>query len=251
MKKLILILLVSRISSALCALSGTQIINRADDLFRSRTSLAVSKMTIITSSGDPRTFLQWGMTMGDRTVTKFASGFVRGMTILTVDNGDQIWVYFRSSGRTRRLASHARNSSVAGSDFSYDDFSNTAYARKYRCTLMGEDDRYWTVTLLPRGESHYSSLTARVRKSDFVPVSMVYYNKHGVRYKELKIEEVRTIGGVLTPMVISMKNLLTGSRTVIRTEKIVYPARLRPEFFSSSGLSRSMESWKAVYPFFR
>ena len=253
MKKILFALLFVVHSGVLSAMSGTAIVRKSDRIFRVRTSLSVSTMTITTSSGRKRIFLQWGMNMANRSLSKFASGFVRGMTILSVNDGDQIWVYFRSSGRTRRLASHAKNASVAGSDFSYNDISNTAYAKRYYCRLLGTEGGKYKLRLTPkrRGDSRYSKLTVWIRKDNFVPERTIYFNRNGEKFKEMRITDVRRISGILTPMRITMKNLNSGSETVVVTKKIRYLSRLRRSFFRSGGLSRSVEVWKAAYPFFQ
>jgi len=252
MKKMYISILVMLNAFSVMAMSGKAIVKKCDEIFRIRTCLSVSTMTITTSSGSKRTFLQWGMSMGNRSVTRFASGFVKGMTILSVDDGDQIWVYFRSSGRTRRLASHAKNSSVAGSDFSYNDFSNTAYAEKYHCLLLAKEESHYKVRLTPdsSGETRYSRLIVWIRKDNFIPERTVYYNENGERFKEMRITEVKVISGILTPVRVSMKSLHSGTETVVKTLKVRYLPRLQRSFFRSSGLSRSLELWKAVYPFF-
>jgi outer membrane lipoprotein-sorting protein len=200
----------------------------------------------------PAAILMWGMAMGNRSVTKFASGLVKELTMLSLNDGDEIWVYFRSSGRTRRLASHAKNSGVAGSDFSYDDMANTKYSQTYHCTLLETGDTYYKLELKPKkpDQSSYHKLIVQVRKDNFVPEKILYFNKDGEPFKQFVIKEIRTISGTLTPMYYQMKNLLTGSLTTIEMKRIKYLPRLKKIFFSTSGLSRSLETWKATYPFF-
>jgi len=233
-------------------ISAYEIMKKADRIFQMRTSLSISMMTITTSSGSKRSFKQWGMNMGSRSVSKFASGFIKGMTMLSLNDGDEIWVYFPSSGRTRRLASHAKNSSVAGSDFSYNDMSNTKYSIKYRAKKVSEKGDYFTLELYPKKPStdQYSKLKIWIRKDNYVPKKILYFNKDKEKYKLLTIDKIKTINSIITPMHFTMKNLESGSETTMKIIKIRYTNRLLRIFFSSNGLSRSLENWKGVYTFF-
>jgi len=253
MKNLFILFFFVGNTAAVLAMSGIDIVRKSDRIFRRRTSISVSTMTITTSSGKKRRFLQWGMSMGRRTLSKFAYGFVKGMTILSVNDGDQIWVYFPSSGRTRRLASHAKNASVAGSDFSYNDISNTSYVKKYRCKLLRIEGNTYKIRLVPRKkrETKYSKLIIWIRKDNFIPERTIFYNKNGEKFKEMLITKVKVISGILTPVRISMKNLNSESVTVVEIKKTRYLPRLRRSFFRSGGLSRSLEVWRATYPFFK
>ena len=234
-------------------LSAIQIMRKADEVFTQKTSLSVSRMIITTSGGGKRAFLQWGMSLGSRSVNKFASSFVKGLTMLSVNDGDEIWVYFASSGRTRRLASSARNSGVAGSDFSYNDMSNTKYSKAYKCRLLSSSGSDYSLELKPKKntDTGYSKLIVNVDKKSFITKKILYYNQDGGKFKRLLIKKVKIISGIITPMEFEMKNLITGNVTEVEIIKIKYLNRLRRIFFSSGGLSRSLETWKAVYPFFK
>jgi len=244
--------LICFISTESFALSAVQIMKKADEVFAEKTSLSISRMIITTSGGGKRSFLQWGMNMGSRSVSKFASGFVKGLTMLSIKNGDEIWVYFASSGRTRRLASSARNSGVAGSDFSYNDMSNTKYSKAYHCKLLSSSGSDYLLELKPKKgtDTAYNKLYVTVDKKRFIAKKIIYYNQDGEKFKRLVIKKVKLISGIITPMEFEMKNLITGNITKIEITKIKYLNRLRRIFFSSTGLSRSLETWKAVYPFF-
>ncbi|UCH94547.1 MAG: outer membrane lipoprotein-sorting protein [Candidatus Aminicenantes bacterium] len=239
------------VSGHVFGLNAVEIMEKADEIMKIRTSLSVSTMTITTTSGSQREFLMWGMAMGNRMVSKFASGLVKGLTMLSLDDGDEIWVYFRSSGRTRRLASHAKHSGVAGSDFSYDDMANTKYSRTYQCKLLETNDTHYQLELIPKkDQTPYQKLLVQVRKDNFVPEKILYFNKEGEKFKQFIIKEIQTISGILTPMYYEMKNLLSESVTTIKMKRIKYVPQLKKVFFSTNGLSRSLETWKATYPFF-
>ncbi|MCK4907579.1 MAG: outer membrane lipoprotein-sorting protein, partial [Spirochaetes bacterium] len=146
-----------------------------------------------------------------------------------------------------------RNSGVAGSDFSYNDMSNTKYSKSYKCRLLSSSGSDYSLELKPKKntDTGYSKLIVNVDKKSFITKKILYYNQDGGEFKRLLIKKVKIISGIITPMEFEMKNLITGNVTEVEIIKIKYLNRLRRIFFSSGGLSRTLETWKAVYPFFK
>lgn len=240
-------------SFQLAGLTGTAILNKVDSVMRSRNSLAVATMTVTTTLGSQRSFTQWSISRGNRSVTKFTSGSVRGMSMLSIDDGAQIWVYFKSSGRTRKLIANARDKSVAGSDFSYSDMSNSKYSKEYYVEGSVQDlGSSWKLVLKPRNpdQIQYSKLILTVDKADCVPRTVVYYNKDGINFKTLTVSEIKTVSGVITPCKFVMKNLLENTTSIIRLQRVKYIQRIDPRFVRQSGLDSSISVWSSYYPFF-
>lgn len=240
-------------TAQLAAIAGPALLQRVDRVMRSRNSLMVAQMSVTTTLGSRRSFTQWGITRGSRSVTKFVSGSVKGMTVLSVNHGSQIWVYFKSSGRTRKLISNAREKSVAGSDFSYSDMANSKYSREYRVVGGVRDNgEHWQVTVKPRkpAATAYSRLDLTVRKSDSVPSRIAYYNSDGIKFKVLTVSDIKKISGVVTPMKFEMRNLLENTRSTVTVKRVKYLSSIYPRFVRQNSLDSSSSVWSSFYPFF-
>jgi hypothetical protein len=81
-------------------------------------------MTIVTSSGDERTFVYetYSKGQGEKSLMKYVKpSRVRGQTILMLNDADDIWTYFPRTRDVRKLVTHAKKQKLEGSDFSYED----------------------------------------------------------------------------------------------------------------------------------
>ena len=125
-------------------LTGEQIIQKVNDLYNPQTSYAKSKMTIVTTSGQKRTFLSesWSMNKGEKNLVRYLEPKrVKGQAVLMLNNADDIWMFFPRTQRVRKLATHAKKQKMQGSDFSYEDMgSGDAFIKDFTSQRL-EDEK--------------------------------------------------------------------------------------------------------------
>src|SRR6185369_12758530 len=107
-----------------------------------------SKLRVKQPSGESREF---GFTtyqkVPDKRLVKFTSpGDIKGMGVL-VESRDTIYVYLPEYKRVRRMGTHVKNQTFMGSDFSFEDMSQTSYASTFEPKLLSEDDKGWVLEL--------------------------------------------------------------------------------------------------------
>jgi len=126
------ILYVFAINSRLYAqdLTAVEIINTMTETMNPDQSQGKMKMTIVTTSGQERTFEYetFSKNQGEKSLMKYVKPTrVKDQAILMLNNADDIWVYFPRTKRVRKLATHTKKQKLEGSDFSYEDMgaSNT------------------------------------------------------------------------------------------------------------------------------
>ena len=126
-------------------LDGPQIIQKVDDLMNQETIYAKSTMTILTSSGTPRTFEyeSWSKDYGEKNLMKyFSPSRVKGQSTLMLNHADDIWVYFPRTQRVRKLATHAKKQKMEGSDFSYEDMgSGNAFIEEFTASKLKDEKK--------------------------------------------------------------------------------------------------------------
>jgi outer membrane lipoprotein-sorting protein len=169
---------------------------------------------------------------------------VRGMKILTLNDGDDIWVYFPRTNRTRKIASSARNRRVQGSDFTYDDMATGKLAKHWTGKLLGTEEldgtKCFKLQLKPteHGPRSYSKAIAWVSKADFTARRIVYFDLDGDRIKRLDLTDYRKISGVWVPHKYTMTNLTDGGRTIMRVKQAEVNVRLPGGLFAESSLGK-------------
>lgn len=227
-------------------MTASQILGKIDDVAYSKSSKGVMSQVVTTPGGDVRTYRFEGLTLDgtDKALSIYMEpSKVKGVKILVLNDGDDIWTFFPRTGRVRKIASSARKQRVMGSDFSYDDFAGGKFERNYTAERLpdvkekGVDCYVLQMTPTPEGPK-YAKLVGWVDRESFVPVKIDYYDEDGMLLKRLTVMDVQDIQGHLTPMKLVMENLQEGGQTAVETESIVYDIPLSASDFSERSLQK-------------
>ena len=241
---LLAVVMLAAASPAWGAPSADEIIKKADAAGTSETSHTVMTQTIQTTGGAVRTFTieSWATGGDDKSLMRFLDPAPsRGIGMLSLDGGDNIWAYFPDSDDLRKIASSARNSSMEGSDFSYEDMSGATFADKYTAGEVTEEDvgdsACYRVTLTPTGKSSYSKVVVWIDTSSYVLRRSHYFDKKDRHAKTLTMSGWNQVSGVWTPQTMVMKNEKRGSSTTIEMVSVEYGVQLDDRMFTTETLT--------------
>lgn len=207
-------------------------------------------MTIITTSGDERTFLYetYSKNQGEKSLMKYLEpSRVKGQTILMLNNADDIWTYFPKTKRIRKLATHAKKQKLEGSDFSYEDLgaSNT-FLEEYSSfrhndeKKEGRDCYKLELTRQQGSDAGYSRIVMWVDKEYMTPLVIDYYHDDDSTLweKQLICTDVQLIDNIYTPMKCTMYNKLDATQTSMEIVEIHYDVDLPDELFTEMGMQQ-------------
>ncbi|MFQ6603981.1 MAG: outer membrane lipoprotein-sorting protein [Fidelibacterota bacterium] len=224
------------------------IIDRMTATLTQATSRARMTQTVETTSGKTRTleFEMFSADSGSSVLIRYIKpSSVKGQSFLMLNDANDIWTYFPRTRRVRKLASSAKNQKVQGSDFSYSDFSSSdTWQEDYISTLDGsvrlKDEACWklTATETEKNDSDYPRVVLFIRKSDYSPLQMDFYNENNQHEKTLTFENITNIEGVPTAMRMIMENVLEGSKTVMEIKEMTYAWTPPKGFFSERNLQQ-------------
>ncbi len=250
-KKLCLLILTAAVflgaAQEVHAQSAADILKKADKAAYTKSSRMKITQPVITPSGDKRTFkmLSFSADGSAKGLTEYVEpSQVRGMKILTLNDGDDIWTYFPRTNRTRKIASSARNRKVQGSDFTYDDMASGKMAEKWQGKLEKNekisDKECYRLVLTPTksGPQSYKKATVWIEKATYVPLRIEYFDLDGDKQKRLDLSGYRKISGVLMPFSYTMTNLLDGGKTTMKVAAAEINVKLDSGLFTEAGLSR-------------
>ncbi len=253
MKKILIVTLANLlIASALPAqvMDGPGIINEVNDLMNQESIYSKSTMTIMTSSGTPRTFESesWSKDKGEKNLIRYtAPSRVRGQTTLMLNHADDIWVFFPRTQRVRKLATHAKKQKMEGSDFSYEDMgSGNAFIDEYASKKLGEEKKEGTLcyklemTQKPGSDMSYSRMIMWVAKDNFVPLVIDYFDENDPQYllKTLIQSDITTIDGIPTAMKITMYNKTDNTETSMTMKEVSYNIPMEDGLFTERGMKK-------------
>lgn len=228
-------------------LTGEDIIREVNDLLNQETAFSRTRMVIETYSGDTRTFefKSWAKDRGEKTLIRYTEpSRARGQAILMLNNANDIWMYFPRTRRVRKLATHAKRQKMQGSDFSYEDMgSGELFLTDYDADRLddseerGEDCYILRLERKTSSDSSYEKLIIKVRKRDFSPLVIEYYEE-GIPEvsKILLLEDILLIQDIPTAMRMTMKNERDLTATRLELLNVEYGAELPDEMFTERSL---------------
>jgi len=203
-----------------------------EEVFNSDGTVKVSKMKAYSKNGSEKTLMEY--TEPKR---------IQGMKILMLNKGDDIWFYSNRTNRVRKIASHQKNQSANGSDFTYDDMSISDNRKDYSYKLAGEekynDKESYKIEFNAKSKDNtYGRFYIWIDKSNFLALGGEFYDENGMLWKKLTVRDIKKSGRYWTAGEIEMKNVQKNSRTVIRAVEIKFDTDLPDDMFTERGLKK-------------
>ena len=155
-----------------------------------------------------------------------------GIAFLSLPN-EVMYIYMPAFGKERRIASHVKNQSFAGTDFSYDDMEAKPFLEKYNPKLSETEVNYYVLELIPKPgiKTDYSKIIMKVNKTNYCPEIYEFYNKGNQKFKEATYS-FKKIGNYWSPIEIVMKDLKKKHTTKMITSDIQYDIGLSDDEFT-------------------
>jgi outer membrane lipoprotein-sorting protein len=176
----------------------------------------------------------------DRRMGKFLSpADQKGIAFLSLPDGI-MYIYLPAFKKTRRIASHVKNTKFAGTDFTYEDMEAGNYVDKFTAEMIGQEDGSLILELTPKPEtqSEYSMLRIWVDAERFIPTRIEYYDKGSNLYKVMIREKIEKINGYWFAKELEMSDLKSGQKTRMILQKIELNQNLPDDLFTERYLKR-------------
>ncbi|MFH1809460.1 MAG: outer membrane lipoprotein-sorting protein [Pseudomonadota bacterium] len=165
---------------------------------------------------------------------------VKGVAFLTLSD-DEMYLYMPEFGKVRRIASHLKNDTFMGTDFSYSDMGASDYARRYDGTLLKKEGTQATLELKPKKgqDSPYSKLLLVVDLERNQALKVEHFDKAGQPWKVMEYDKVEKISGRWVPRLITMRDLKKKHATRMEMVEIQFDTGLKDSDFSQRKLKRA------------
>ena len=235
-------LLVVLVSGTARAQEGDTILARVDAVMNApRDMTAVERMTLVDADGTSKErSIQMYQKGADKRLVRFVTpADVRGVGFLRLAE-DRMYLYLPAFRRVRRIASSVKNEDFMGTDFSYEDISQTRYGGDYAVTATKAEPEISTITLEPKDGANvsYSRLVMKVQRSNWVFTEIDYYDLNGDRVKTLKASGIERIDGYWVAKRLEMVSWKSGHRTVLELDQLSFDTGLSDDFFTQRTLKR-------------
>jgi len=226
-------------------LTGKQIVEKMKEVESYQDSFMKVNMILVNRRGEERQrkLINRMKKFGDqtKTVTTFLyPDDVKGTKFLVeeVKGGDDIQKLFLPAlDKIRRISSSQKKQSFMGTDFSFGDLQSRD-PEKGTHNRVGEDkmhdhDCYMVESVpAPDSDSEYSKTLSYVRKDNYLPVRVKFFDKDGEQVKELHTEDHYLQDGIWMARRTIMMNLRKGSKTILEIVEQKNNSGIKDDFFS-------------------
>ncbi len=241
-----LLLIICAITATTYSITVDEILDKMEENENAQTSRMEMTQIVTKANGQENLskLISYAMDKGDKGLMEYVSpARIKGMKILMLNDGDDIWFYSPRTARIRKIASGQKSQSVNNSDFSYEDMSTKDRREDYECKLAGEeklnDVVCYKVNMKPKkSDGSYSRIVAWVDKAKFVMIEAHMFDEDGELWKKLVLHNVEKIGKYWTMKSIEMKNIMKGSKTVMKMDKVEYDIKMDANMFSERYLRK-------------
>ncbi len=151
-----------------------------------------------------------------------------------------MYIYLPAFRKVRRIASHVKNQKFAGTDLTYDDMATINYAEEYDPEFAKNIDEHFVLVLKPKAgvKKDYSKLTMRVRRDNFYPEKIEYYDKGGSLRKTAERRKIEKVGDYWVSRELEVHDIKENHRTKVILEEIKFDSELKDSLFTQRYLKR-------------
>jgi outer membrane lipoprotein-sorting protein len=226
-------------------LTADQILAKADDVVNAPKCMSLTTTLIVKEQGAPdkvRQMKVW-QSRGQRMVKFTQPAGDAGIALLSSDP-DTNYVYLPAYEKVRRIASHVRNQTFMGTDFTQEDMAVSRYAKEYAPRLVGQTEEEWVLELTRRPESKasYDKLAVHVTKDHFLFVQIDYCDDKGEKIKVEKRSNPQLFDGKYWTLChIVMTSVKDKHETTLDSTDFKFDEDLPPDFFSQRTLKRPVQ----------
>ncbi len=222
-------------------LTGEDILKKADGIMNApKDQTFIMELILTDKDGNERIRSARMLQKGDeKRMFKFLSpASVKGVGVLVLED-DVIYFYLPAFHRVRRIASHVKNETFMGTDFTFEDMGSITFADDYYVTQKEVTDKFYILELKPKEGKEYGKLNKWVRKKDFFPTKIEYYDKEGILWKVMTRRDIIKKGEYLVAQEVEMKDLKRNHSTKMIMSDIKFDQGLSDRQFSVRFLKRN------------
>lgn len=219
------------------------LLDRIDDLYRSKSSIARIEISV-TSPRTSRTMRLQAWTRGEEDVLVVVEAPAREAGTATLRVGQNLWNWLPRIARTIRVPPSMMLGSWMGTDFTNDDLVKESSLRKdfvARIERRSEDPPGWWLTLevKPGIVGRWAKIELLV-SDERLPVEERHFDRKGRLARTMRFDEVKVLGGRRLPAHMTLTPAdFEGQRTEMRYLDVRFDVRVPDETFSLSRLERN------------
>jgi len=163
----------------------------------------------------------------------------RGISFLSLP-GDLQYLYLPAFKKVRRIATSVKNTSFAGTDFTYEDLEAVRMSARWTATFKSREPESTIMELTPKpgAPTDYSRQLVTVRNDSFYPVRVEFYDKSGALSKVLVRGQLKQMKGYWVSMDTTMEDVRKHHTTRMLVSDLTLDTGIGDEKFTERYLSQ-------------
>lgn len=227
------------------ALTAKEIVEKANELMRGKSTYSEVTMTVVKPDWTRKISMKiWALEPDYALVLITAPARDKGT--VTLKRKNEIWNWIPSVRRIIKIPPSMMLQPWMGSDFTNDDLvRESSVVEDYEHSLLGEEkfsgyDCY-KIQLLPKPEAGvvWGKIIMWVTKNGFMELKSEFYDEDGVLVKKMVGSKIKKMGGRTIPTHWEMIPVdKPGQKTVFEYHTIRFNVKIKPSFFSLQNMKR-------------
>ncbi len=238
-----LFILVGVLSSS--AQDATEIIRKADDLMRGKSSYAVITMTIEKPEWK-RTMTMKAWSLEPDFSLVYVTEPARDKGTVTLKRGNEVWNWLPSVQKVIKIPPSMMLQSWMGSDFTNDDLVRaSSIVKDYTHTLLGKEEyeghECYKIQLVPKPEAGvvWAKVLVWISVDGYLEYKTEYYDEDGKLVKSFLGSKVKTFGDRKLPAHWEMVPYNEpGNKTILNYDELKFDVKIDQDFFSLQNMKR-------------
>jgi len=226
-------------------LTAEQIIKKADEKVRGKSSQGELTMTVVRPSWT-REMSMKSWTVGEELALILVTAPARDAGITHLKRDKELWNWQPSIDRVIKLPPSMMLQSWMGSDFTNDDLvKESSMVKDYEQVLEGDSvvDGYdcYKIALIPKEDAPvvWGKIMIWITKDEFIQIRTEFYDEDGYLINVMKGTKIKDMDGRLLPSRLEMIPVdKHGHMTVIEHKSLKFDADLEDDFFSIQNMKR-------------
>lgn len=227
------------------AQSAKEIVFKANDLLRGKSSLATSAMKVVKPDWSREITTRIWMLEPDYAMILITEP-AKDKGTVTLKREKEMWNWIPSIQRIIKIPPSMMMQPWMGSDFNNDDLvRESSIVEDYTHSLIGEEsiDGYdcYKINLIPRPEAGvvWARVIMWISKKEYLELKTEYYDEDGTLVKYMTGSEVKEMGGRTIPSHWEMIPVdKPGEKTILEYKSIEFDMDISPSFFSEQRMKR-------------
>ncbi len=164
-----------------------------------------------------------------------------------VGKDDDRWLYLPALDLVKRIAAGDKRTSFVGSHFVYEDVSGRGVEQD-RHELVQTTGEFYVVknTPIDPGSVEFSSWTAWIEKTTFLPSKLEYVDDTGDVYRRIEALQVAEFAGYPTVTEMKASDLRSGGHTISEFRNVQYNLNIPKSVFTERTLRNPSRRWFSV-----